>query len=122
MPWQPLPSGSQPDPSPVRDSVDRLLHSWGSASVAATGSVFGDWDDIVGPQLAGHAQPRSLRDGVLVVAVTDPAWATQLRFLEPELVARIAQSTGTDEVRSIQVRVRPGGGGQGSSDRAGGRS
>ena len=109
MPWQPLPSQGEPDPEPVRDSVDRLLRSWGSASVAATGSVFADWDDIVGAQLAGHARPRSLRDGVLVVAVSDPAWATQLRFLEGELVARIGQSTGSDEVRAIQVRVQPGG-------------
>jgi predicted nucleic acid-binding Zn ribbon protein len=108
VPWQPLPSNRQPDPAPVGETVDRLLRSWGSASVAATGSVFADWDDIVGPQLAGHAHPRSLRNGVLVVAVTDPAWATQLRFLEAELVARIGQSTGSDEVRSIQVRVRPG--------------
>ena len=89
----------------MRESVDRLLRSWGSASVAATGSVFADWDEIVGPQLAGHAHPRSLRNGVLVVAVRDPAWATQLRFLEAELVARIGQSTGSDEVRAIQVRV-----------------
>ena len=91
----------------MRDSVDRLLHSWGSASSAATGSVFADWDTIVGPHLSGHAQPRSLRNGVLVVTVSDPAWATQLRFLESELVTRIGQSTGSDEVRSIQVRVRP---------------
>ncbi len=73
--------------------------------MAATGSVFADWEEIVGAQLAGHARPRSLRDGVLVVAVEDPAWATQLRFLEAELVGRISRSTGTDEVRAIRVRV-----------------
>ena len=110
MPWQPLPSDQEPDPAPVHESVDRLLRGWGSASVAATGSVFADWDEIVGPQLAGHAHPRSLRNGVLVVAVSDPAWATQLRFLEAELVARIGQSTGSDEVRAIQVRVLAGDG------------
>jgi predicted nucleic acid-binding Zn ribbon protein len=105
VPWQPLPSSSSPDPAPVADSVDRLLRSWGSASLAATGSVFADWAEIVGPQVAEHAHPRSLRDGVLVIGVTEPGWATQLRFLEADLLARIGQATGSGEVRSIQIRV-----------------
>jgi predicted nucleic acid-binding Zn ribbon protein len=102
-----LPSSSDPDPVPVAESVERLTRSWGSASVGATRSLFGDWAEIVGPQVAAHATPRSVRNGVLVLSVGDPAWATQLRFLEAELLGRIARTTGTDEVRSIQVRVRP---------------
>ena len=47
-----------------------------------------------------------LRERTLVVAVADPAWATQLRFLEQELLARIAAATGSDEVTAIEVRVR----------------
>ncbi len=44
-----------------------------------------------------------------MVAVADPAWATQLRFLEGELLERIAAATGSDEVRAIEVRVRRAG-------------
>jgi predicted nucleic acid-binding Zn ribbon protein len=109
MPWQPLPGDDRSDPTPLAEVVDRLVSGWGAASADTTRTVFGDWDDIVGPQLAGRTKPRTLRQGTLTIAVSDPAWATQLRFLEAELVARIAAMTGSDEVERIDVRVVPNG-------------
>jgi hypothetical protein len=43
----------------------------------------------------------------LVVAVSDPAWATQLRFLEATLLERLQDELGADTVTVIEVRVRP---------------
>ena len=106
MPWQPLPSSSGSDPQPLADSVDRLVRSLGAPSAQLTQSVFADWDEIVGPAIAPHARPHALRERTLVVAVADPAWATQLRFLEGELIGRITAATGSDEIRAIEVRVR----------------
>jgi predicted nucleic acid-binding Zn ribbon protein len=105
MPWQPLPGDDDADPTRLADVVERLVKGWGAASTGTTRTVFGDWDEIVGTQLAQRTRPTSLRRGTLVVAVSDPAWATQLRFLEAELVARIRAMTGTEEVRKIEVRV-----------------
>ncbi len=106
MPWQPLPSSSGSEPQPLGDSVDRLVRSLGAPSAQLTQSVFADWDEIVGESIAPHARPHALRERTLVVAVADPAWATQLRFLEQELLDRIAAATGSDEVTAIEVRVR----------------
>jgi len=41
----------------------------------------------------------------LVVEVDDPAWATQLKFLESQLIATLRDSVG-DEVESLEIRVR----------------
>ena len=106
MPWQPLPSSSGGEPRPLGETVDRLVRSMGAPSAEATRSIFADWAEIVGDQIAEHARPHALRERTLVVAVADPAWATQLRFLETELLGRIAAATGSDEVTSIEVRVR----------------
>jgi predicted nucleic acid-binding Zn ribbon protein len=106
MPWQPLPSSSGGDPRPLGETVDRLVRSMGAPSADVTRSLFADWTEIVGAQLAAHARPHALRERTLVVAVSDPAWATQLRFLESELLDRIAAATGSDEVTAIEVRVR----------------
>jgi predicted nucleic acid-binding Zn ribbon protein len=78
----------------------------GAPSSDVTRSIFADWSEIVGAQLAAHARPHALRERTLVVAVSDPAWATQLRFLEVDLLGRIAAATGSDEVTAIEVRVR----------------
>ena len=61
----------------------------------------------VGPQIAAHARPASLTDGRLVVDVDHPTWATQLRFLEQDLLARLRDVAGADEISSIELRVRP---------------
>ena len=107
MPWEPLPSDADPPPEPMARSLDRLLRNLGSPKARAVRSVFDDWPEVVGEQVASRARPVSLRRGRLVVAVPDAAWATQLRFLEPQLLARLADAFGDDEVTAIDIRVRP---------------
>jgi predicted nucleic acid-binding Zn ribbon protein len=47
------------------------------------------WPEIVGAAVAGHARPLSVRQGVLFVAVSNPAWAQTLTFERSRLVAKI---------------------------------
>jgi predicted nucleic acid-binding Zn ribbon protein len=106
MPWEPLPDHRDAGPGRVGAPLDRLLRHLGAPKVETVRSLFDRWPDAVGEQVASQASPISLRDGVLVVGVDDPAWATQLRFLEGELLTRLAAEFGADEVTSIEVRVR----------------
>jgi len=78
------------------------------ADASSLRNVFGYWADVVGEQIAAHARPVSLRDGTLVVAVDQPGWATQLRFLEADLVKRLSEVAGDGVVARVEVRVRPG--------------
>ena len=82
----------------------RSLRGTGARSLAG---VFGRWDEAVGAQVAAHARPVSLIDGCLLVDVDHPTWATQLRFLESELLERLREVAGVDEVDRIELRVRP---------------
>jgi predicted nucleic acid-binding Zn ribbon protein len=68
------------------------------------GGVFGRWGEIVGEQVAAHVQPIRLDGGRLVVEVSDPAWATQMRLLTDRVRQRIHDVTGTT-VDSVEVRV-----------------
>jgi hypothetical protein len=111
MPWEPLPGKPDGDPATMGKALDRLMRNLGSPKLETVRSVFDRWAELVGEQVAARAQPIALRDGVLSVGVEDPAWATQLRFLEAELLRQIAEEFGPDEVRAIEVRVRPRGAG-----------
>jgi predicted nucleic acid-binding Zn ribbon protein len=104
--WKPLP-GEVPDPRPVGASLDRVAASLGVARASTLSGLFASWPDLVGESVASHARPRSLKDGTLVVAVDEPAWATQLRWLEADLVARCADVLGPGQVQRIEVRVSP---------------
>jgi predicted nucleic acid-binding Zn ribbon protein len=70
------------------------------------GGVFHGWAAAVGDTVAAHAQPRILRDGVLVVEVDSPEWATQLRYLEEDVLRRLGRKVRPGVVRSLRVVVR----------------
>jgi predicted nucleic acid-binding Zn ribbon protein len=95
------------NPHPLADSLDAVVRSLRGASAKATAGVFGRWEDAVGPHVAAHARPAVLDAGTLIVDVDEPGWATQLRFLERELIDRLQAFAGDDAVRKIEVRVRP---------------
>ena len=97
---------TEPDPRPLRDSVDEVVRSLRGTSARSLAGVFSRWEEAVGPQIAAHAEPAALVDGCLVVEVDHPTWATQLRFLETDLLTRLRDVAGVDEVARIELRVR----------------
>jgi predicted nucleic acid-binding Zn ribbon protein len=92
------------DPQPLDAAIKGLLDAEGWNLAAATGSVFGRWAQIVGPDLAAHTQPDSLRDGELTVLADATAWATQLRLLAAQLVRRLNAELGPGTVQRVTVR------------------
>ncbi|HEX6756206.1 MAG TPA: DciA family protein [Mycobacteriales bacterium] len=100
-------SGSGPDPrdpQPFGSLVRRLVADRGWESTAASATVLSSWDRIVGPELAAHCQPVSLREGELTLAAESTAWATQLRGMLPVLMTRIRRELGPDVVTRIRVQ------------------
>ena len=106
MPWEPLPQHRQAEPARVAESLDRLVRHLGAPSADVTSSLVRRWPELVGPDVGANSTPVRLRDGVLTVAVADPAWATQLRFLEATLLRRLGAELGVGAVTTIEVRVR----------------
>ncbi|MCU1379518.1 MAG: hypothetical protein JWN29_2501 [Acidimicrobiales bacterium] len=104
--WKPLP-GQVAEPRRVGDSLDRVASSMGVSRASTLSAVFASWAEMVGDSVAQHSRPRSLRDGTLVVAVDEPAWATQLRWLEADLLTRLNEVLGPGQVARIEVRVVP---------------
>lgn len=92
------------EPVPISNSLDGVVRSLRGPSRQAVSGVFGRWDDAVGAQVAAHVRPVKLDDGVLVVEVDDPAWATQVRFLIPTITQRLVEVASV-RVERIEVRV-----------------
>lgn len=107
MPWEPLPDDQPPGPAPLRTGLDRVVRRLGGPSADVASGVFGRWEEVVGETVAANSRPVAVRGTTLVIAVTDPAWATQLRFLEADLLARLTEELGATSIDSIEVRVRP---------------
>lgn len=106
MPWEPLPGSSGREPARVGDSLDRLVRNLGAPSSVAISRLFTCWAEIAGSTLATISEPISLKGGILTIAVSDPAWVTQIGFLEPEILARVSEEIGDTELTGLEVRVR----------------
>ncbi|WP_425427109.1 DciA family protein [Actinophytocola xinjiangensis] len=99
-------SGAQPDerdPQPLGRLASRIATERGWGGQLATGQLFGKWSAIVGADVAEHAQPVSLREGELTVQAASTAWATQLRLLQRQLLAKIAAGVGNGVVTTLKV-------------------
>ncbi|MFD0024977.1 DUF721 domain-containing protein [Streptomyces sp. NPDC058382] len=100
------------DPLPLGAAINRLITERGWEAPAAVGGVMGRWPQIVGDDLANHCVPLRYDDDpaerVLTVQCDSTAWATQLRLLAPQLVARLNADLGHGTVRMIKV-MGPGG-------------
>jgi predicted nucleic acid-binding Zn ribbon protein len=100
-------SGAHPDdrdPQPLAAALDRVVAERGWETEKAGGDVLGRWSAIAGPEIAEHAVPVSFDDGALLLQAETTAWATQLRLLAPQLLARLADELGAGVVRSVTVR------------------
>ena len=92
------------DPQPLAAAIGGLLSDQGWKEQAAVGSVFSNWAQIVGPDLAAHTRPDGFADGELAVAADSTAWATQVRLLASALVRRLNSELGEGTVRRVKVR------------------
>lgn len=91
------------DPQPLAAVARDLAKTRGWDRQVSEGAVFGQWATVVGADIAAHATPTALRDGVLSVAAESTAWATQLRMVQAQLLARIAAAVGDGVVTALKI-------------------
>ena len=92
----------------IGDQIESLVTDRGWEVDVAAGSVMGRWPVIVGEEVAAHTTPVSFEDGVLTIRCDSTAWATQLRMMVSNLLARIAGEVGEGVVLELKI-VGPGG-------------
>jgi hypothetical protein len=56
--------------------------------------------------LSRHARIATMRDGCLVLQADSPAWAAELRYKTPEILAALAAIPEFASIRSIRVKNR----------------
>jgi hypothetical protein len=64
----------------------------------------------LGQPLADHVRVASVEQDTLVLQADSPAWATRLRYAEPDLLRLFRRVEGASQVRRLRVRVDTAGG------------
>lgn len=91
------------DPQLLGRAAGELASTRGWSPRVAEGALFAEWPTIVGEQIAEHASPTSLRDRVLHVSAESTAWATQLRMVQSQVLAKIIAAVGEGVVTTLKI-------------------
>jgi predicted nucleic acid-binding Zn ribbon protein len=91
------------DPQPLGRIAQDVAKKRGWSAHVAEGTVLGHWPLVVGQDIADHATPTALNEGVLSVTAESTAWATQLRMVQAQLLAKIAAAVGNGVVTSLKI-------------------
>jgi predicted nucleic acid-binding Zn ribbon protein len=103
QPW----SGAGPDgrdPAVLGDAVGDLVREREWTRTLTAAGLLPRWEQIVGPDIAAHCRPERLEAAELSCVAESTAWATQLRLMSAQVLARIAADVGPDVVRRLKVR------------------
>jgi predicted nucleic acid-binding Zn ribbon protein len=103
-----VPEREAGDPVPIGDALAKVRDELGLPEVDTLRALSEHWADIVGADVAAHAQLRAVRDGVVTIAADSSLWASQFRYLERAFVERANGLVGEDAITSVRVRVEPG--------------
>lgn len=95
-------SGSR-DLTPLGDAVGNLIDQRGWRRGVDLKAVLANWPSLVGQANADHSTPEAYIDKVLTIRADSTAWATSLRLLAPQLVAKLNAALGDGTVARIEV-------------------
>ncbi|MDQ3985011.1 MAG: DUF721 domain-containing protein [Actinomycetota bacterium] len=95
------------DPARIGELLGAVTSRLGVRDAGKTGAIWAQWADLVGEAVAAHAEPTSLREGVLRIRADSPAWASEIGFLAGEIAARINAALRSEVVGEIRVWTGP---------------
>jgi predicted nucleic acid-binding Zn ribbon protein len=91
------------DPKLLADAVERLVETKGWTTDINVHTLLARWQLLVGASVGAHSHPEEYRDTVLTIRTDSTAWATELRYLAPKLVAMLNEQLGDGTVTRIAV-------------------
>ncbi len=102
----PQSSGAHPDdrdPKLLSAAVERLVESKGWTTEVNVHTLLARWALLVGTGVAEHSRPEAYGEGILTIRCDTTAWATQLRYMAPQLVAMLNDQVGPGTVTRVTV-------------------
>ncbi len=102
----PVRSGARPDdrdPTTLGDALEKLVDTKGWSTDLSIRALLARWPALVGPTNAAHSRPESYAETVLTVRTESTVWATSLRTMAPQLVAKLNEQLGDGTVTRVKV-------------------
>jgi len=89
---------------PLGTVLHSLIKTLGIEKNIEQYKIFDVWNTIVGEQIAKVAQPERIHNGVLIVAVSNAPWRTELTFRKKEILEKIHLTLNSTSITDIRFR------------------
>lgn len=63
------------------------------------------WEQIVGQDICQHVKVRYVRDGILYLVSDHPAWMTQLKYMNDNIISQLNESEIGEKITSISTSI-----------------
>jgi predicted nucleic acid-binding Zn ribbon protein len=91
----------------LRDLLPSVVGRFGVQDADAIAVVWSRWAEMVGTEIARHAEPTSLRSGTLRIRVDSATWVSELAYLVEEIKNKVNRIAGRVVVHEVRVWTGP---------------
>ena len=91
------------DPVSAAGALDAMFENFSWKGKVAEAELFTQWPQVVGDLNASNSRPETLVDGTLTIRCKSTAWATQLRLMQAELLAKLNQAHPTLKIEALKL-------------------
>lgn len=91
------------DPAPLGDLLKEVMDDQGWTRDVNVHQLLARWPALVGAENAAHSAPAAYAETVLTVRAESSTWASALRMIAPQLVARLNGQLGQGTVTRVVV-------------------
>ena len=95
----------QAKPEILGEIIHKILKKRNIPHASTDRYLLNVWRRAVGPQIAAQTYPDKLKRGSLFVRVSAPALLHQLQFMKEEILGRINELSGREEVRHLFLTI-----------------
>jgi hypothetical protein len=85
--------------------VSAILRAAGAEEGLHEDQVKSAWKELAGDFISRHSEPVSVKNGHLVLRVTQPAMRFHLEQMKPMLLQRIRGQLGEDRIQSVKFTL-----------------
>jgi len=95
------------NPISLGNILGRVTEELGLESTLFYESIKRNWESIVGSTNAKNIKPLTVKNGILTISVSSPAWMTQARFYKASFINKINkfEHNHTAEIHDILYKL-----------------
>ena len=82
-------------------AISDLVQTLGIGKRIREYDAVAEWGRAVGEQVARVTEARSIKQGVLVIRVSNGPWRNELQMLKPEIIQKVNKALGEEVVKDI---------------------